>query len=42
MCKVLFDYKKENDDELDLGVGDLVEFHKEVGYLIFYLVRWSF
>ncbi|KAK3801709.1 hypothetical protein RRG08_033894 [Elysia crispata] len=30
MCKVLFDYKKENDDELDLGVGDLVEFHKEV------------
>ncbi|GFO47281.1 Sh3 domain-containing kinase-binding protein 1-like [Plakobranchus ocellatus] len=30
LCKVLFEYKKENDDELDLAVGDLVEFHKQV------------
>ncbi|XP_012943936.1 SH3 domain-containing kinase-binding protein 1 [Aplysia californica] len=29
-CKVLFEYKRENDDELDLNVGDFVEFHKQV------------
>ncbi|CAL1546853.1 unnamed protein product [Lymnaea stagnalis] len=29
-CKVLFEYKRENDDELDLQVGELVEFHKQV------------
>ncbi|CAG5135714.1 unnamed protein product, partial [Candidula unifasciata] len=29
-CKVLFEYKKENDDELELAVGDIVDFHKEV------------
>ncbi|XP_055887610.1 SH3 domain-containing kinase-binding protein 1-like isoform X5 [Biomphalaria glabrata] len=29
-CKVLFEYKKENDDELELQVGDIIEFHKQV------------
>ncbi|ESO89118.1 hypothetical protein LOTGIDRAFT_106309, partial [Lottia gigantea] len=29
-CKVLYDYKKENDDELELQVGDMVEFIREV------------
>ncbi|BFZ09204.1 hypothetical protein BsWGS_12243 [Bradybaena similaris] len=29
-CKVLFEYKKENDDELDLGVGDILDFHRQV------------
>ncbi|BFZ25337.1 hypothetical protein BsWGS_28375 [Bradybaena similaris] len=29
-CKVLFEYKKENDDELELAVGEILDFHKEV------------
>ncbi|XP_059153959.1 SH3 domain-containing kinase-binding protein 1-like isoform X4 [Physella acuta] len=29
-CKVLFEYKKENDDELDLQVGEIIDFHKQV------------
>ncbi|CAG5134177.1 unnamed protein product, partial [Candidula unifasciata] len=28
-CKVLFEYKKENDDELDLAVGDILDFHRQ-------------
>ncbi|XP_025096830.1 SH3 domain-containing kinase-binding protein 1-like isoform X3 [Pomacea canaliculata] len=29
-CKVLFDYKPENEDELELQVGNIIEFHREV------------
>ncbi|KAL8614530.1 hypothetical protein ACOMHN_014109 [Nucella lapillus] len=29
-CKVLFDYKAENEDELDLTVGQTIDFNKEV------------
>ena len=32
-CKVLYEYTRENDDELDLAVGDIVEFHKQVSSL---------
>ena len=29
---MLFEYPKENDGELELNVGDIVEFHKQVIY----------
>lgn len=32
-CKVLFDYKPENEDELELQIGTTVEFHKEVSFI---------